>query len=73
LLLIDAIRRLHPADFAWLGANRREPRMLTIDRLAGTDRVRTAIDAGTLDQLLPELEREAARFGGAREAVLLYR
>jgi uncharacterized protein YbbC (DUF1343 family) len=73
LHLLDVVRRLHPGDFAWLGANAREPRLLTIDRLAGSDRVRRAIDGGTLDALLVQSEREAAAFRALREPYLLYR
>jgi len=73
LLLISTIRRLHPRDFAWIGANRREPGLLTIDRLAGTDRVRRAIDDGTIEHLLPDFEAQAARFRASRERYLLYR
>jgi len=73
LTLLDVIHRLHPTDFAWLGANRREPALLTIDRLAGTDRVRKAIDGGTLDALLRENERQAEAFRVLREPYLLYR
>lgn len=63
LLLIDAIRRLHPADFQWSG---------TMDRLAGTDRVRQAIESGLLRELLREWEADAERFRETREAYLLY-
>ncbi|HEX5869494.1 MAG TPA: DUF1343 domain-containing protein, partial [Longimicrobium sp.] len=45
LLLIDEIRRQHPRDFAWTR---------TIDRLTGSDRVRLAIEGGTLPALLEE-------------------
>ena len=73
LHLIAITRRLHPADFAWVGANRREPTLLTIDRLAGTDRARKAIEAGTLDELLRRNDEEAAAFRAVREKYLLYR
>jgi uncharacterized protein YbbC (DUF1343 family) len=63
LLLIDAIRRLHPNDFAW------GP---TINRLTGSDKVRTAIDAGRLAPLLDEWDREAATFRESRRPFLLY-
>jgi uncharacterized protein YbbC (DUF1343 family) len=63
LLLIDAIRRRHPEHFRWSG---------TLDRLAGTDRLRKAIEAGTLPQLLAAWERDAARFQQRRAAYLLY-
>jgi uncharacterized protein YbbC (DUF1343 family) len=64
LLLIDAIRRRHPERFEW---------SRTIDRLAGTDRLRKAIEAGTLRALLREWERDAERFRRTREPYLLYR
>ena len=64
LLLIDAIRRQHPADFAW---------GKTIDRLTGSDKARLAIDAGRLPALLEEWDREAAAFVESRASVLLYR
>jgi uncharacterized protein YbbC (DUF1343 family) len=73
LHLLDVTRRLHPGDFAWLGANRREPTLLTIDRLAGTDRVRKAIEAGTLPALLRQCEQEAEAFRALRMPYLLYR
>ena len=59
LLLIDAIKRQHPRDFAW-GPS--------IDRLTGSDKVRAAIDGGTLPALLDQWDREAAAFreGGKR-------
>jgi uncharacterized protein YbbC (DUF1343 family) len=64
LLLIDAIRRQHPADFAW---------GKTIDRLTGSDKARLAIDAGRLPPLLEEWDREAAEFKESRKSLLLYR
>lgn len=63
LLLIDEIRRQHPADFAW---------SRTIDRLTGSDRVRLAIEGGTLPALLEEWDREAAAFQESRTRFLLY-
>jgi len=63
LLLIDAIRRQHPKEFAW---------GKTIDRLAGTDKVRLAIDAGRLAPLLDEWDREAAAFRASSQRSLLY-
>jgi uncharacterized protein YbbC (DUF1343 family) len=64
LLLIEAIRRQHPSEFAW---------GKTIDRLTGSDKVRLAIDAGRLGPLLDEWDREAAAFREARNPYLLYR
>jgi uncharacterized protein YbbC (DUF1343 family) len=63
LLLIDEIRRQHPADFAWSG---------TIDRLTGSDKVRLAIEGGRLPSLLQEWDREAADFLESRKPFLLY-
>ena len=64
LLLIDQIRRQHPDEFAW---------GKSIDRLTGSDKVRRAIDAGTLPALLEEWDREAAAFREQRTPFLLYR
>jgi len=63
LLLIDAIRRHHPKEFAW---------GKTIDRLTGSDKVRLAIDGGTLPALLEQWDREAAAFRERRKPFLLY-
>jgi uncharacterized protein YbbC (DUF1343 family) len=64
LLLIEEIRRQHPRDFAWTA---------TIDRLTGSDKVRLAIEAGTLPSLLEEWDREANEFRESRKPYLLYR
>jgi uncharacterized protein YbbC (DUF1343 family) len=64
LTLIDEIRRRHPADFKWTGS---------IDRLAGTDRVRLAIEAGTLPALLDEWDQRAGGFRRSVSDLLLYR
>ena len=63
LVLIDEIRRQHPRDFAW---------GKSIDRLTGSDKVRLAIDGGTLPALLDEWDREAAAFRESRQPFLLY-
>jgi uncharacterized protein YbbC (DUF1343 family) len=63
LLLIDEIRRRNPRDFAWTA---------TIDRLTGSDKVRLAIEGGSLPALLEEWEREATQFREARKPYLLY-
>jgi uncharacterized protein YbbC (DUF1343 family) len=64
LLLIDEIRRQHPADFAWTN---------TIDRLTGSDKVRLAIEAGQLAPLLDAWDREAREFRESSRALRLYR
>ena len=63
LLLIDEIRRQHPKEFAW---------GKSIDRLTGSDKVRLAIDRGTLPALLEQWDREAASFRERRRPFLLY-
>ena len=63
LLLIDEIRRRHLADFGWTG---------TIDRLTGSDKVKKAIESGTLPALLEEWDREAAEFKTSSAAYRLY-
>jgi uncharacterized protein YbbC (DUF1343 family) len=72
LQLVEIIRRLHPADFAWRGPNQREPGLLTIDRLTGTDAARKAIEAGTLPTLLRTSEQNVESFRAARAPFLLY-
>ena len=64
LLLIDAIKRQHPSEFAW-GPS--------INRLTGSDKVRTAIDAGQLAPLLEAWDADAAAFREASAPYLLYR
>lgn len=63
LLLIDAIRKQHPGNFAW-GPS--------IDLLTGSDQVRLAINAGQLAPLLADWDRAAAGFRTSRAAYLLY-
>jgi uncharacterized protein YbbC (DUF1343 family) len=64
LLVIDEARRQHPKDFQWTK---------TIDRLTGSDKVRLAIEGGTLPALLDEWDREAGQFKKDRQPYLLYR
>jgi uncharacterized protein YbbC (DUF1343 family) len=64
LLLIDAIRRQHPREFAW-GPS--------IDRLTGSDQVRLAIDGDRLPALLEEWDNEATAFRDSSAALHLYR
>lgn len=64
LLVIDEIRRQHPQAFTWSGS---------LDRLAGTDAVRLAIEGATLQPLLDAWDRDAAAFEQARKPFLLYR
>ena len=64
LLLIDAIRRQHPREFEF---------GKSIDRLTGSDKVRLAIESGTLPALLDQWDREAADFRDRRQPFLLYK
>lgn len=63
LRLIEEIRRLHPEQFAWSGS---------LDRLAGTDALRLAIETGELDDLLRRWRADAERFRMERAPFLLY-
>ena len=63
VLLLDAVRRLHPDRFEWT---------TFADRLAGTDRLRLARSPGEVEALLAAWERDAERFRRQREAYLLY-
>jgi uncharacterized protein YbbC (DUF1343 family) len=65
LLLISEIRHRHPAEFAWAASH--------FDRLAGTARLRQAIESRQLPTLLREWDAEAEAFRRAREPFLLYR
>lgn len=73
LLMIDAIRRMHPKEFEWRGANRRDPGLITIERHGGTRKLKDAIENGTLPALLREWEQDQARFRQTREKYLLYK
>lgn len=65
LLLLDEIVRHHPDEIAWHVAH--------FDRLAGTDRLRRAIERRELAPLLREWAAEAERFQTTRAPYLLYR
>ncbi len=72
LHLIALIRRMHPTEFRWAGSNDRDGGLITIQRHGGTDKLRTAIENGTLPALLREWERDQATFMAKRSAYLLY-
>ena len=73
LLMIEAIKRLHPDKLEWRGANRREPGLLTVERHGGTKKLKDAIDNGTVRALLKEWEQDQAKFAASRAQYLLYR
>ena len=72
-LMIELIRKLHPTELEWRGANQREPNRTSMERLGGSARIRKAVDAGTMKDLLREWERDQAEFAKRREQYLLYK
>jgi uncharacterized protein YbbC (DUF1343 family) len=63
--MLRAIYARHPADFKW--------RERQIDRLAGTDRLRAAVEQNTIDALIAEWNADARRFGAMIAPYLIYR
>jgi uncharacterized protein YbbC (DUF1343 family) len=63
--MLRAIYARHPTDFQW--------RQRQIDRLAGTDRLRSAVEQNTVDALLADWNADAARFGASVRPYLLYK
>jgi uncharacterized protein YbbC (DUF1343 family) len=72
LLMIEQIRKLHPTEFEWRGANAREPGLLTIERHGGTKDLKAAVDNGTVAELLKKWEQDQATFLKRRAPYLLY-
>jgi uncharacterized protein YbbC (DUF1343 family) len=66
LWLLRAVRAAHPGEFAWRAAH--------ADRLAGSDRMRRAVEAGDAEvaALLAEYGREARAFEGEAARYRLY-
>jgi uncharacterized protein YbbC (DUF1343 family) len=62
--MLRAIYARHPVDFKW--------RLPQIDRLAGTDRLRAAVEQNTVDALIKEWDADAARFSGLVRPYLIY-
>jgi uncharacterized protein YbbC (DUF1343 family) len=63
--MLRAIRARHTGDFQWHDRQ--------IDRLAGTDELRAAVEQGTVDELLKKWNAEASAFEIRRRPFLLYR
>jgi uncharacterized protein YbbC (DUF1343 family) len=63
--LLRAIYARHPKDFQW--------REKQIDRLAGTDRLRAAVEQNTVDALIRSWNADAARFAARVKPYLIYR
>jgi uncharacterized protein YbbC (DUF1343 family) len=72
--MLRAFYAAHPKEFTW-----REPsvnaagRIKGIDRLAGTDQLTKAVEAGTVDALIAQWNADAVRFAGMVKPYLLYR
>jgi uncharacterized protein YbbC (DUF1343 family) len=72
--MLRAFKAAHPQEFTW-----REPsvnaagRIKGIDRLAGTDQLTKAVDAGTIDALIRQWDAEARRFETLVKPYLIYR
>ena len=62
--MLRAIYARHPADFQW--------RQRQIDRLAGTDRLRAAVEGNTVEALLADWNADAVRFATLVRPYLLY-
>ena len=63
--MLRVIQARHPVEFQW--------RKGQIDRLAGTDRLRAAVEQNTVDALLREWDRDAAEFATRVKPYLIYR
>jgi uncharacterized protein YbbC (DUF1343 family) len=72
LHILATIKRLYPGDFRWLPSSW-EGRPPHIDLLAGTDRLRQALDAGVpVPDIVAEWQPGLAAFCQERAGVLLY-
>jgi uncharacterized protein YbbC (DUF1343 family) len=63
--MLQTIRARHPNEWQW--------RVGSIDRLSGSDELRKAVDAGTVDALLARWDQEAREFAIRREPYLIYK
>ena len=63
--MLRAIYARHQKDFTW--------RTSQIDRLAGTDRLRAAVEGNTVDALLKEWNADATKFAALVKPHLIYR
>jgi uncharacterized protein YbbC (DUF1343 family) len=63
--MLRAIYARHQKDFQW--------RERQIDRLAGTDKLRAAVERNTIDALLKDWNADAARFASQVRPYLIYR
>ena len=73
LLFMEIAKRLHPNDFTFRsGGGDGRPVTYSIDRLAGTDQLRPAVEAGTVRDLLARWAEDEARFTEMRKPYLMY-
>jgi uncharacterized protein YbbC (DUF1343 family) len=63
--MLRAIYARHPKDFQW--------RVPQIDRLAGTDKLRAAVEQNGVDALIAQWDADAARFAQQVKPYLIYR
>jgi uncharacterized protein YbbC (DUF1343 family) len=63
--MLRAIYARHPKDFQW--------RQSSIDRLAGTDKLRAAVEQNTVDALIADWNADAVRFAEMIRPYQLYR
>jgi uncharacterized protein YbbC (DUF1343 family) len=61
--MLRAIYARHKTDFQWRSS---------IERLAGTDKLRAAVEQNTVDALIDEWRKDAVRFGSLVKPYLLY-
>jgi uncharacterized protein YbbC (DUF1343 family) len=62
--MLRAIYVHHPTDFKWRPS---------IDRLAGTDKLQRAVEAGTIDELIKTWDADAVKFGEMVKPYLIYK
>lgn len=62
--MLRAMYARHPQDFQW--------RQRQIDRLAGTDKLRAAVEKDSVELLIREWNADAVRFAGLVKAFLIY-
>jgi uncharacterized protein YbbC (DUF1343 family) len=65
LRMLRVIYARHPKDFQW--------RISQIDRLAGTDKLRRAVEQNGVDALIASWDADAARFADQVKPYLIYR
>ena len=63
--MLRAIYARHTKEFQW--------RASSIDRLAGTDKLRAAVERNTVDALIKEWDADAVKFARAVKPYLIYR